>query len=169
LVGGGYGASRGIPGAGGLEKTGGIDEGDVVGSSASGGDGFWATERVDRVGESVNGIGVVEWLGTEGSVEELVVLEGGAVVDVLVWLDDPDEFLDWVVEVEFDLVGGGSDGFITGELNLFDEVFVWVLGHASAFIGVKENVINVKRGGDERLVVRGGYLGGRGREGGDRP
>jgi len=76
----------------------------------------------------------------------------------LVWLDNPDKFLNWVVEVELDLVGGRPDGFIAGELNLFDEVFMRVLGHTSAFIGVKENVINVEGGRYEGLVVSSVYL-----------
>ena len=76
----------------------------------------------------------------------------------MVRLDNPDKFLNWVVEVEFDLVGGRPDGFIAGELNLFDEVFVGVLGHASAFISVKENVINVEGCRYERLVVSSGDL-----------
>ena len=78
----------------------------------------------------------------------------------MVRLDNPDKFLNWVVEVEFDLVGRRPDGFITSELNLFDEVFVGVLGHTSAFISVKENVINVEGGRYERLVVSSGDLGG---------
>jgi len=146
--------------AGGLEKTGGIDESLVVTVQALRRDRVGAAERVDGVGEGIDGVGVVEWLGTEGSVEELVALEGGTVINVLIGLDNPDKFFDGVVEVKFDLVGGRSDGFITSELNLFDEVFVGVLGHASALISVKENVVNVKGGRYKRLVVGGGDLGG---------
>ena len=60
----------------------------------------------------------------------------------MVRLDNPDKFLNWVVEVEFDLVGRRPDGFITSELNLFDEVFVTDLSEASAFISIKVDVIN---------------------------
>jgi hypothetical protein len=122
------------------------------------GGGFLAAEGVDGVGKSIHGIGVVEGLSTEEVVEELTALQGGAVVNVVVGLDDPDELLNGVVEVELDLVGGGTDGLITGELELLDEVLVGVLGHAPALIGVKEDVVNVEGGGNEGLVVSGDDL-----------
>jgi len=125
-----------------------VDEG--AGSQSS---GFLAAEGVDGVGKGINGVGVVEGLGTEKTVEELAALEGRAVVDVAVGLDDPDELLNGVVEVELDLVGRGTDGLITSELELLDEVLVGVLGHAPALIGVQEDVVNVERGSDEGLVV----------------
>jgi hypothetical protein len=65
-----------------------------------------------------------------------------------------------VVKVELDLVGGGTDGLITGELKLLDEVLVGVLGHTSALIGVEEHVVDVEGSGDEGLVVGGGDLDG---------
>ena len=76
-----------------------------------------------------------------------------------------------MVEVELDLVGGRADGLITGELELLDEVLVGVLGHAPALIGVKEDVVDVQRSGNERLVVCGIDLGGTGGGGqrADRP
>jgi hypothetical protein len=76
-----------------------------------------------------------------------------AVVNVGIGLDNPYEFFAWVVEVEFNSVAGGTNGFGTSELKLFDEVFMGVLGHASAFIGVKEDVVNVERSGYKRLFV----------------
>ena len=118
--------------------------------------GFGASECVDGVGKSIDGVGVVEGLGAEQAVQQLVAVEGRAVVDVLVRLDDPDEFFDGVVKVELDLVGRRTDGLITGELELFDEVLVGVLGHASALISVQEDVIDVEGCGDEGLVVCGG-------------
>ena len=36
---------------------------------------------------------------------------------------------------------------------MFDQVFVWILCHTSTFIGIKEDVINVKRCGNKRIVV----------------
>jgi hypothetical protein len=111
---------------------------------------------VNGVGKSINGIGVVEGLSTEQAVQELVAVKGRTVVNVLIWLDDPDEFFNGVVKVEFDLVGRRTDGLITGELELFDEVLVGVLGHAPTLIGIQENVVDVEGGSNERLVVCGG-------------
>jgi hypothetical protein len=115
---------------------------------------------VDGIGKSINGIGVVERLSAEGLVEEIASLEGRAVIDVGIGLDDPDEFLARMVEVELDLVGGGTHGFVTGELNLFNEVLMRVLGELAALLGIQKDIINVEGGGDERLLVAsGGRLG----------
>jgi hypothetical protein len=66
-----------------------------------------------------------------------------------------------VVKVELDLVGRRTDGLITGELKLLDEVLVGVLGHTSALIGVEEHVVDVERSSNEGLVVgRNGLKGG---------
>jgi len=131
----------------------------VVDEGAGGkGGGFLAAEGVDGVGEGIHGIGVVEGLSTEEVVEELTALKGRAVVNVAVGLDNPDELLNGVVEVELDLVGRGTDGLITGELELLDEVLVGVLGHAPALVGVKEDVVDVEGGGNEGLVVGGNDL-----------
>ena len=108
---------------------------------------------MDGVGERIDGIGVVERLSTEGAVQERTAVEGRAVVDVLVGLDNPDELLDGVVEVKLDLVGGGTNGLIASELELLDEVLVGVLGHAAALVGVEEDVVDVEGSGDEGLVV----------------
>jgi hypothetical protein len=61
---------------------------------------------------------------------------GGFVVNVAVRLYNPDEFLNRVVEVELDLVGGRVDGFFTSELELFNEVFVADLYETSTFINI---------------------------------
>ena len=58
-----------------------------------------------------------------------------------------------MVEVQLDLVGRRADGFITGELQLLDEVLVGVLGHTPALIGVEEHVVDVEGGSNEGLVV----------------
>ena len=126
------------------------------------GDSVVGAEGHNGVGKGIDGIGVVEGLGAEKAVEDGALLEGRAVVDVLVGLDDPDELLHGVVEVELDLVGRRADGLITGELKLLDEVLVGVLGHTSALIGVEEDVVDVEGSGDEGLVVGGGDLGGGG-------
>ena len=60
-----------------------------------------------------------------------------------------------MVEVELNLVGGGTDGLITSELELFDEVLVGVLGHAPALVGVQEHVVDVEGGSNQGLVVSG--------------
>ena len=86
-----------------LEETRGVDEG--IGSGGFG----RATESVDGVGKSIDGIGVVEGLSTEGSVEGRTTLQGSAVVNVGIRLDNPDQLLAGVVEVELDLVGRGTD------------------------------------------------------------
>jgi len=49
-----------------------------------------------------------------------------------------------MVEVKLNFVGGG---FVTGELELFDEVFVGHLGESAAFVGVEVDVVNIERGG----------------------
>ena len=98
LGGGGVGSrDEAIEGTGHLEDTS-TNEG--VGTRGLSG----AAEDVDRRGESINGIGVVEGLGTEDLEEGTVALEGGTVVDVGIGLDNPDELLARVVEVDLDLV-----------------------------------------------------------------
>jgi len=129
---------------GGIEKTRGIN---YTGKTGVG------SEGVDGVRKSINGISVVERLSTKSLVKKRVSQKRGTVVDVGVRLDDPDEFFARVVEVKLDLVGRRSNRFITCELKLFKEVFMRVLGHLSTFIGIKEDVINVKGGGNEGLLV----------------
>jgi hypothetical protein len=119
------------------------------------------TESHDGVGEGIDSVGVVERLSTEETVKNGARLEGRAVVDVLVGLDNPDKLLNGVVKVELDLVGGGTDGLITGELKLLDEVLVGVLGHTPALVGVEEDVVDVEGCGNEGLVVGGSDLHGR--------
>jgi hypothetical protein len=120
---------------------------------------------VDRGRESINGIGVVEGLGTEDLEESTVALKGGAVVNVGIGLNNPDELLARVVEVDLDLVGGRSDRLVTGVLELLDEVLVGVLGHLSALIGIQEDEINVDRGSNKGLLVGSGdSLGSTGRD-----
>jgi hypothetical protein len=136
------------------EEARGVD----VGVSGSVDDTVVGTEGHNGVGEGVNRVGVVEGLSTEETVENGTRLKRRAVVDVLVGLDNPDELLHGVVEVELNLVGRGTDGLITSELELLDEVLVGVLGHTSALIGVQEDVVDVEGCSDEGLVVGGGDL-----------
>jgi len=81
--------------------------------------------------------------------------EGVAVINVGITLDDPDKLLTGVVEVELDLVTGGTNGLVAGELKLLKEVLVGVLGHLSALVGIKEDVINVEGGSNKGLLVSG--------------
>ena len=52
---------------------------------------------MDRVGKSVDGIGIVEGLGTKNLEEESIASQRRAIIYVLIGLDDPDDFLDGVV------------------------------------------------------------------------
>jgi len=89
-----------IHGTGILEEAVGINECTGVSSKGSG-----ATEGMDGVGEGINGISVVEGLGTKHLEQEGIASQRRAVVDVLIGLDNPNELLNGVVEVELDLVG----------------------------------------------------------------
>jgi hypothetical protein len=115
-----------------------------------------ASESVDGRRKSINGISVVERLSTEGLEENRCSVKGRAVINVGIRLDNPDEFLARVVEVELNLVGGGTNRLVTSELELLNEVLVRVLGHLAALIGIKEDVINVEGGSNKGLLVGGG-------------
>ena len=132
-----------------------------------------ATKRVDGVGQGVNGVRVVERLRTQGLEQDLGVVQGRAVVHVGVRLDNPDELLARVVEVELDLVRGGTDRLVTRELHLLNQVLVRVLGHLAALIRVQEHIVHVEGRRHQRLLVRhGGGHGARavlGRQGLDGP
>ena len=129
-----------------------------VGLAGNTDDATGSAESVDRVRESVKGIRVVEGLGSKNLEERRIASEGRAIINILIGLDDPDELLHGVVEVELDLVRRGTNGLVTRELELGDEVLVGVLGHAAALIRVQKDVIDIERRGNEGLVVgnRGG-------------
>jgi hypothetical protein len=111
------------------------------------------SESMDSVGEGINGISVVEGLSTENLEQESIADQRRAVVNVLIGLDDPDEFLDRVVEVELDLVGRRTNGLVSSELELSDQILVGVLGESAALISVEENIVNIERSSNQRLVV----------------
>jgi len=150
-----------------LEEARGVDE--AVGARRLGG----AAEGVDGVGEGIDRVRVVEGLGAEGAVEDTTGIEGSAVVNVGIGLDNPHKLLAGVVEVELDLVGGGADGLVARELELLNEVLVGVLGHLAALIRVEEDVVDVEGRGNEGLLVglgdRGGASGNAKGEGLDGP
>jgi len=137
-----------INSAGLVEETRAINEG-TRGVSNS----IVATECVDSIGKSIDSIGVVEGLSAKNTVEKLVALQRRTVVNVLIRLDNPDELLNGVVKVELDLVGRRANGLITSELKLLNKILVGVLSHASALISVQEDIVDIERGSDQRLVV----------------
>jgi hypothetical protein len=135
-------------GTGIVEKTGTIDKGTGILSY-----GIVTTERVDGVGKSIDGISVIERLGTKNSVKRLATLKSRAVINILIRLDNPDELLDGMIEVKLDLVTGRTDRFITSELKLLNEVLVGVLSHSASLVGVKEDIIDIEGSSYKRLVV----------------
>ena len=76
----------------------------------------------ERSDDTVSGevIGVVEWLGSTDRCKP----GRSRAVNERVTLDNPEELLDWVVEVQLDLVGRRSDGLSTSELDLLNEVLM---------------------------------------------
>jgi hypothetical protein len=131
-----------------LEKTTGINEGTGIMS-----DGLRTSEGMDSVRKSINGVSVVEWLCTKNLEEKSITNKGGTVINILIRLDNPDEFLHRVVEVQLDLVRGGTNGLITSELKLSDQILVRILGHSAALISVQEDIVNIEGSSDQRLVV----------------
>jgi hypothetical protein len=71
-------------------------------------------------------------------------------------LDNPDEFLDRMVKVEFQLVTGTADRFISSELELSNQILVWVLGHSATFLCVQKYIIYIKGCCNKGLIVSDG-------------
>jgi hypothetical protein len=113
------------------------------------------TESMDGIRKSINSIGIIERLGTKSLEKSLTALKGSTVINVSIGLHNPDKLLTGVVEVKLDLVGGRTHRFITSELHLFDEVLVGILGHLAALVGIKEDIVNVQRSSNKRLLVCG--------------
>ena len=134
-----------------FEETRGINH--LIGTRNS----AFRSERHHSVGEGINGISIVEGLGTKSLEQSGGVDQGRAVVNVGIGLNDPDELLARVVEVQLDLVGGRTDRLVTSELDLLNEVLVGVLGHLAALIGIEEDVINIQRGSNKGLLVGLGH------------
>jgi hypothetical protein len=141
-----------------LEETIAVNEGVLAdeGVGVVSADGLRSSEGMDGVGEGINGISVVEGLGTQNLEEGSIAHKGRAVIDVLIRLDNPNQLLNGVIEVELDLVGGRTDRLITSELELGNEVLVGVLGHSAALISIQEDIVNVEGGSNQRLVVGDG-------------
>jgi hypothetical protein len=130
------------------KETRAIDEG-----ASSLGNSILSTKSMDSVGKSIDGISVVKGLSTEEPVQKLVAVKRRTVVNVLIGLDNPDELLNGVVKVELDLVGRRANGLITSELKLLNKILVGVLSHASALISVQEDIVDIERGSNQRLIV----------------
>jgi hypothetical protein len=141
-----------------LEEAVGVNERILAneGSRTRGSEFLGSTKGVDGVGKSINGISVVEGLGTKDLEKKSIASEGRAIINVLIGLDDPDELLHRVVEVELDLVGRRTNRLVTSELELGDEVFVGVLRHTTTLVSVKEHVVNVEGSSNKGLVVGNG-------------
>jgi hypothetical protein len=151
-VGGGPDLRAGISGGvisstGHLKETRGVDK--AVRTSGS----IHTTKGVDSVGKSINRISIVEGLGAKGLVKKSTTLKRRAVINVSIRLDNPDELLTGVVEVELDLVGGRTNRLITSELELLNQVLVRVLGHLAALISIKEDIVNIERRRNKRLLI----------------
>jgi hypothetical protein len=110
---------------------------------------------MDSIGKSINSVSVVEGLSTKNFVKELAAFKRRTIVDVLIWLDNPNEFLNRVVKVELDLVRRRTNGLITGELKLLNKVLVGILSHTSALISVQEDIVDVEGCSNQRLVISG--------------
>ena len=91
------------------------------------------------------GVVVVNNGAVEGALRRVVTPLVSTVVNNVLALDDPDEFLDGVVEVETRLVRRARERFFTRELELVDEVFVRDLGEAATFVRVEVDVVDVER------------------------
>ena len=91
------------------------------------------------------GVVVVNNGAVEGALRRVVTPLVGTVVNDVLALDDPDEFLYGVVEVEARLVRRARERFFTRELELVDEVFVRDLSEAATFVSVEVDVVDVER------------------------
>ena len=88
------------------------------------------------------------------AVDIIVISIVGPLVDVGgnngVTLNNPDKFFDRVVKIEFNLDIGVNSGFITSELELFNEIFVRTLSESATFVSIKVDVINEQSCGLQR-------------------
>jgi hypothetical protein len=62
------------------------------------------SKSMDSVRKSIDGISVVERLSTKYLEKKSIASQGRAVINVLIRLNNPDEFLNRVIEVKLDLV-----------------------------------------------------------------
>jgi hypothetical protein len=140
-----------VKGASIMEKTTSIDVRTAVASKL-----IRASESVDSIRKGINGISIIERLSSKDLEEKSITGQRRTVVNVLIGLDDPDELLNRVVKVQLDLVGRRTNRLITSELELGNQILMRVLGHSAAFISVKEDIVNIQRSGNQRLVIGDG-------------
>ena len=117
-----------------------------------------ATSRQGAAGEDVHHnalraevIRVVERLHSVDLLDELLA---GRAVHVRVALDNPHQLLHRVVEVQLDLVARRRDRLSARELELLNQVLVRLLGKAATLLRVQVDVVDVQRGGRQRLDRR---------------
>ncbi len=87
----------------------------------------------------------------------LIVL--AVAVEVVGVLHNPHEFLDGVVEVEFETVRTRRNRLLTRELQLLDEVLVGNLREAATLLRIQVDVVDPQRGRDQALAVDNGDVG----------
>lgn len=129
------------------------------------GEGNSRVTRLDVGTKSI--VGVKETVGLDLS-KHIVVEVISVVVPLVhseldngVTLNNPDQFLYGMIKVELNFNVLAGNRFITGELELFDEVLVRNLGETTTLISVKVDVIDVQRGSlkrgnaEEVVVVEG--------------
>ncbi len=92
-----------------------------------------------------------------GEVERLLTLPRVHVAVVTghirVTLHNPYELLARVVEVQFELIGGGGDGLHTRELQGLNQVLVGHLGELAALVRVQVQVVHIQRRRHQICVV----------------
>ena len=90
-------------------------------------------------------LGLHEWI--DGlSVDDRAVVARVVSGRVDVWNDDPDQFFNWMVKVQPELVGTWVDGLGTCELDLLDQVLVGDLCKTSPFVRVEVNIVHPEGG-----------------------
>jgi len=110
---------------------------------------FHTGDGVTRLQDgAVPPVRVVEWLLALPWVDDRVIAR-----DKRVTLDDPHQFLAWVVEVQLQLVGRRGDGFTASVLQDINQVLVRDLGELTTFIRVQVDVVHVQRGSGQTALA----------------
>jgi hypothetical protein len=97
------------------------------------------------VGPFVDTSVIVVNFGTiKGTLSGVIAPLVNTIVNNIRTLDNPDEFLNGVVEVKTRFVARASESFLTSELELFNEIFVANLGETTAFISIEIDVVDIE-------------------------
>jgi hypothetical protein len=91
---------------------------------------------------------IISMLGGKVAVMKIFIVSR---VNVVITSNNPDNFLTRVVEIQLDLVGETREGFFSLELKLFNQILVLSLSETTTFIGIKEDIVNVKTSVSERV------------------